>query len=150
MPIPWRYTSVVGGLYISLCAYFYFMVFKNKRPFKGADCLKLAKIYKAYMKCFCLTPEKKKTPHIWKWKFQSSQSWWPLLGIKMLLADISLQKINLSFPQQQNGICFYVRSNSISEGHIDFIQILGKITAGNLHPWCQDTQVQVPWRKQVH
>lgn len=41
----------------------------------------------------------------------------------MLLADSSLQKINLGFPQQQSGICFHVRSNGISEGRIDFIQI---------------------------
>lgn len=77
------------------------------------------------------------------WKFQSFQSWWPLQGIKTLSADSSLKKINLGFPQQQNSICFHVRSNGISEGHIDFIQISEKITAGQIHQRCQNTQAQV-------
>lgn len=61
----------------------------------------------------------------------------------MLSADRSLKKINLGFPQQQNSICFHVRSNGISEGHIDFIQISEKITAGQIHQRCQNTRAQV-------
>lgn len=60
----------------------------------------------------------------------------------MLSADRSLKKINLGFPQEQNSICFHVRSNGISEGCADFIQILGKTTAGQMHQQCQSTQVQ--------
>jgi len=44
--------------------------------------------------------------------------------MKLLLADSSAEKINLGFPQQQNGVCFYVKSNGVSEGHIDLIRIV--------------------------
>lgn len=60
----------------------------------------------------------------------------------MLSADKSLKKINLGFPQEQNSICFHVRSNGISEGCIDFIQILGKTTTGQIHQRCWSTQAQ--------